>query len=90
VRTAAGSVIMIGIAGIAALPVLKTVVLALIYKAAAALCEIVSDKKYADVLESASGSLMLMAGISGVISIMFIIIIGIIVGTGNAALAIAS
>ena len=52
--------------------------LALIYKAAAALCEIVSDKKYADVLESASGSLMLMAGISGVISIMFIIIIGII------------
>lgn len=90
VRTASGTVIMICIAGIAALPILRTVVLALIYKAAAAVCEVISEKKYADVMEFASGSLLMIAGISGVISVMFLIIITIIIGTGNSTLAIAS
>lgn len=90
VRTAAGTVVMICIVGISAMPVLRTVLLALIYKAAAAVCEIVSEKKFADAMEFASGSLMMIAGISGVISVMFLIIITVIIGTGNATLAIAS
>ncbi|HBN85850.1 MAG TPA: hypothetical protein DDZ89_18640 [Clostridiales bacterium] len=90
VRTASGTVIMICIVGIAALPILRTMILALVYKAAAAICEIISEKKYADALDFASVSLMMIAGISAVISIMFIIIMTIIIGTGNATLAIAS
>ncbi len=90
VRTASGTVIMICIAGIAALPILRTVVLAFVYKAASAVCEIISEKKYSDVIEFASGSLFMIAGISGVISFMFLIIMTIIIGTGNASLAIAT
>ncbi|MEG1256341.1 stage III sporulation protein AE [Clostridium sp.] len=71
------------IIGIILLPIIKIFVMGFMYKLTSALLQPVSDKRVADIIDSAGNSLMLLGSCIICVSIMFFIMIAIIAGTGK-------
>ncbi|WP_010292277.1 stage III sporulation protein AE [Clostridium senegalense] len=70
------------------MPIIKILVMALIYKLTAAILEPISDKKIVSVINSAGGSLIVVSSCVISVSIMFFIMIAIVAGTGKSIIMI--
>lgn len=65
------------------LPIIKIYALGFMYKLTSALLQPVTDKKIANVIDSAGGSLMLLGSCIVCVSIMFFILIAMVAATGK-------
>ena len=87
-KNAISTVGLIVVLIIVLMPIIKILIMALIYKLTAAVLEPISDKKIVSVIDSAGSSLITIS--SGVISvsIMFFIMISIVAVAGKSSLLI--
>jgi len=69
----------------ALLPIIKIFVMGFMYKLTSALLQPVSDKKVADIIDSAGNSLMLLGSCIICVSVMFFIMIAILASAGKVA-----
>lgn len=87
VKNAAGVTAIIVSIGYAAVPLIELLGTMIVLRASAALCEPIADSRIVSMLkEVAESSKYLFAAMFGII-LMFIITVGIIVGTGNIYIA---
>lgn len=82
-KNALSGVGLLIILGIAILPIIKLLVMALLYKLTAALIEPISDSKIVDCITSVGDSLILVMSCVISTSIMFFIMVSIIASTGK-------
>jgi stage III sporulation protein AE len=83
IKNAAGVAVMIGIIAICIVPLLKIAALVLIYKAAGALVEPVSDKRLTSCINDVAGSIVYVLGIASSVTFMFLITITAIISAGT-------
>ena len=82
-KNAVGTAGIISLLIICAIPCIKVGVIMLSVKICAALIEPISDKKYADMLNEASGCITMMFSSMLCVAVLFILSIAIIIGTTN-------
>ncbi|WP_125152255.1 stage III sporulation protein AE [Clostridium rectalis] len=84
-KNALSSVGLIVLIGIVIFPVIKILIIALLYKLTAALIEPIGDKKLVNCIASAGDSLILITSCLICVSVMFFIMISIIASAGKIA-----
>lgn len=82
-KNAVGTAGIISLLVICAIPCIKVGAIMIAVKIAAALIEPISDKKYADMLNEASGCITMMFSSMLCVAVLFILSIAIIIGTTN-------
>lgn len=88
IKNAAGVAVMIGIIAICIVPLLKIAALVLIYKAAGALVEPISDKRMSSCINDVAGSIVYVLGIAASVTFIFLITVTAIISAGTMSAAI--
>jgi stage III sporulation protein AE len=88
IKNAAGIAVMIGIIAICIVPLLKIAALVLIYKAAGALVEPISDKRMSSCINDVAGSIVYVLGIAASVTFIFLITVTAIISAGTMSAAI--
>jgi len=83
IKNAAGVVTLIGILVICAVPLIKLIAMILLYKAASALFEPISEKRITNCISEIAGSMVHIFAITVAVSIMFIISVTALISAGN-------
>lgn len=85
IKNAVGILGLIAVFLVAGFPILKLIALVLIYRIAAALVEPVSGKEISGILEALGDILTLLTLATGLVVLMFIVVLSVILGVGNLA-----
>ena len=88
IKNAAGVAVMIGIIAICLVPLLKIAALVLIYKAAGALVEPISDKRMSSCINDVAGSIVYVLGIAASVTFIFLLTVTAIISAGTMSAAI--
>ena len=83
IRNTAGIGIVVGTVIICAVPLLQIVAVAFIYKIAGALVGPFVNEKFEDLVNETSTTLLYMAGMIAIVSVMFIIVIATLISAAN-------
>lgn len=83
IKNAAGLAVMIGVLVICIVPLLKILALVLLYKAASAMVEPISEKRITNCISDIAGSMIYLFGVSASVAFMFLISTTALISAGN-------
>jgi len=83
IKNAAGAAAIIGILIICIVPMLKIIALALLYKAAGALLEPVSESRITNCIDDVAGSMLQIFALAAAVAFMFLISVTALISAGN-------
>lgn len=83
IKNAAGIAVMIGVIAICIVPLLKILALVVLYKAASALLEPISEKRITNCINDVAGSMIYIFSLSASVAFMFLISVTALISAGN-------
>lgn len=83
IKNAAGLAVMVGVLIICIVPLLKILALVVLYKAASALVEPISEKRITNCIGDVAGSMVYIFGVSAAVGFMFLVSITALISAGN-------
>lgn len=83
IKNAAGIAVMVGVIVICIVPLLKILALVVLYKAASALLEPISEKRITNCINDVAGSMIYIFSLSASVAFMFLISVTALISAGN-------